>query len=572
MATLSAHLVTCASFANSSFSASAASSNTSPLRLPSKIARHVLAVSLLVLVVLGAAAPGLAATYTVNSTADSGTGSLRAALGMAANGDTINFKLPYPATITLTSGYLEISTDVTISGPGTAYLFIDGGRASQVFQVDSTVTGVGATISGVTIENGFNSTSSGGGISNYGTLAVTDSSLVKNGGGFLYGGGIYNNGTMTVSNCSLVDNESSTGGGGIFNDTGGTMTVSNSSLSGNESVGLGGGIGNVGMLTVTDSTLSGNVLELEGEGGGIGNGGTLIMSNSTVSGNIAYPFKAFPGQGGGIFNDGTATISFSTIVGNAAYSEQGNSGGGISQTGGTLTLKSTLLANNSAAGNCSGAGTSDGYNLSDDSSCTFLTATGDQNDVTNAATYLGPLQNNGGPTSTIALLGGSPGSTAINAIPVSPTNECTDAFGVIVTTDQRGVTRPQGSGCDIGAYELAPQVTAAPSSVAFGSVKVCQTKKETITLIDDGPTLVQIGPITIIDVIGNPGDFSFRTYSTDNILGPKKGHSFTIAVEYSPTELAPESATLNIVTNAPGSPLQVPITGTGIAAPKCKVE
>ncbi len=376
---------------------------------------------------------------------------------------------------------------------------------------------------------------------------------------------------MTVSNCSLVNNESSAGGGGIFNDTDGTMTVSNSSLSGNESVGLGGGIGNLGMLTVTNSTLSGNILELEGEGGGIGNGGTLIMSNSTVSGNIAYPFKAFPGQGGGIFNDATATISFSTIVGNFAYSGGNNGGGGIFQSGGTLTLKSTLLASNSTGGDCSGTGTSDGYNLSDDTTCTFLTATGDQSDITNAATYLGPLQNNGGPTSTIALLGGSPGSTAIDAIPVSPTNDCTDAFGVIVTTDQRGVTRPQGSGCDIGAYELAPQVTAAPSSVVFGNVKLCQTKKETVTLIDDGTTQVQIGPITIIDVTGNPSDFAFRTYSTNNILGPKKGHSFTIAVTFSPSELTPESATLNIVTNAPGSPVQVPITGTGIAAPKCKL-
>jgi hypothetical protein len=128
------------------------------------------------------------------------------------------------------------------------------------------------------------------------------------------------------------------------------------------------------------------------------------MSNSTVSGNIVYAFKDFGGQGGGIFNDGTATISFSTIVGNAAYSEQGSTGGGIFQYGGTLTLKSTLLANNSTGGDCSGGGTSDGYNLADDSSCTFLTATGDQNDVTGAAIYLGPLQPNGGPTQTIALL------------------------------------------------------------------------------------------------------------------------------------------------------------------------
>ena len=61
---------------------------------------------------------------------------------------------------------------------------------------------------------------------------------------------------------------------------------------------------------------------------------------------------------------------------------------------------------------------------------------------------LGPLQNNGGTTETHALLLGSP---AIDHIPVA---DCTDLDGVPITTDQRGVARPQGAGCDIGAYEL----------------------------------------------------------------------------------------------------------------------
>jgi len=392
----------------------------------------------LLLVLLGALSAGARAQLTVTSAADDGSaGTLRYEIAKAAAGDTITFAPSLNGTITLDctdNGAITLSQNVTIAGPGANNLTISGTGACQVFHVNSGVT---ATISGLTIANGYNSAGSGG--------------------------GIYNNGTMTVSNSSLVNNESSLGGGGIFNDTGGTMTVSNSSLSGNESVGLGGGIGNLGMLTVTDSTLSGNISEIEGEGGGIGNGGTLIMSNSTVSGNIAHAFKDFGGYGG-IFNDGTATISFSTIVGNAAYSEQGGTGGGIFQYGGTLTLKSTLLANNSSNStgeDCSGTGTSNGYNLADDSSCTFLTATGDQSNVTGAASYLGPLQNNGGPTQTIALL---PGSTAIDAIPLSA---CTDASGNPVIADQRGVTRPQGASgnCDIGAFEVqqTPTANACPS-------------------------------------------------------------------------------------------------------------
>ena len=115
-------------------------------------------------------------------------------------------------------------------------------------------------------------------------------------------------------------------------------------------------------------------------------------------------------------------------------------------------------------------------------------------------------------------------------------------------------------------------MSASPSSVDFDDVELCRAKKQIVTLQDNEATLVQIGPISFIDVTGNPSDFTFLTYSTDGILGPNKGHSYTIAVEFSPSEEAPESATLNIVTNAPGSPVQVPITGTGIAGPKCKSE
>jgi hypothetical protein len=120
-------------------------------------------------------------------------------------------------------------------------------------------------------------------------------------------------------------------------------------------------------------------------------------------------------------------------------------------------LKSTILANNS--GNCSqtGYGTfiSDGYNLSDDGSCSgSLTQPTDKN---NTPAGLDPkgLQNNGGPTQTIALL---PSSPAVDAIPVA---NCTDTNGNPVSTDQRGVSRPQGPNCDIGAFELVQNVPFA---------------------------------------------------------------------------------------------------------------
>ncbi len=130
----------------------------------------------------------------------------------------------------------------------------------------------------------------------------------------------------------------------------------------------------------------------------------------------------------------------------------------------TITFKNTLIANNTG-GNCfqdaGGTFVSDGYNLDNDGSCLLINLT----DLHFSSTGLaaGPA-NNGGSTQTIALLAGSP---AIDAIPVVPINNCTDIDGNPVATDQRGVSRPAGAGCDIGAYEFVPVV---PQVVPFASM------------------------------------------------------------------------------------------------------
>jgi hypothetical protein len=91
--------------------------------------------------------------------------------------------------------------------------------------------------------------------------------------------------------------------------------------------------------------------------------------------------------------------------------------------------------------------TSDGYNLSSDKSCKF----NNSGDLNSTNPRLGRLQNNGGPTQTMALLPGSPAIDAGNA------SGCTDGRGRLLKTDQRGKPRPDkedhGVGCDIGAYE-----------------------------------------------------------------------------------------------------------------------
>ncbi|MCA9968285.1 MAG: hypothetical protein KC423_28765, partial [Anaerolineales bacterium] len=199
----------------------------------------------------------------------------------------------------------------------------------------------------------------------------------------------------------------------------------NSTFSGNSVDDFGSGIYNNGPLAVTNSTFSGN---FGSRGGGIYNSaGTLAVTNSTFSGN-------YPSYGGGIFNDS-----------------------------GTANLAGNVFAAGSGGDNCTNSGTinDNGYNLSDDASCGFSGTSAD-----NATLNLGTLADNGGPTQTHALLSGS---DAINAIPYD-TNisnngtawTCNDADPF---TDQRGVSRPQGSGCDSGAYEATvPDVSITPSS------------------------------------------------------------------------------------------------------------
>jgi hypothetical protein len=184
--------------------------------------------------------------------------------------------------------------------------------------------------------------------------------------------------------------------------------------------------------------------------------------------------------GGAIWNNvayALTTIRNSTVAGNSA-----GAGGGVhAEYFNAFQFAGALLANN-VGGNCAGrlAGTSQGYNVSDDSTCAFA-GTGDQNGVTPGA-GLDPkgLQNNGGPTQTIALL------------PTSPAVDLVPAASCSLTTDQRGTTRPQGKGCDAGAYEL---VQTVPFSSFSGHLVVTNGKlhgfvlTSQFTLDSDAPAL-----------------------------------------------------------------------------------
>jgi predicted outer membrane repeat protein len=267
-------------------------------------------------------------TLTVTNNFDSGAGSLRAEIAAAQSKDTIVFALGQaPQVITLTSGELDITQDLTIQGPGAGLLAISGGNTSRVFQVDGATTKV--TLSGLTITQG-----------SYG--ATTISGL---------GGGILNNGsTLTVSGCTLSGNVASDSGGGIGNL--GTLTVSGCTLSGN----LGGGIFSRGTATVTGSTFTGNTANAGVGGGGISNAyGQMTITDSTFSGNSAPAYflnghLLIGGVGGAIGNfsftgySATMTVKGCTLTGNSA-----TVGGALENTdNATLTVSGCTVSNNSA--------------------------------------------------------------------------------------------------------------------------------------------------------------------------------------------------------------------------------
>jgi hypothetical protein len=430
----------------------------------------------------------------VTTLADSGPGSLRQAI-LDANDtpgdDTITFKVT--GTIQLARALPNLSSNIDMQGPGAGSLTVrrNTGGAYRIFTVDRGATVV---LSGLTITNGYSSGLDSAGISNRGTLILNDSTVSYNyseGGVYIAGTGIENTGTLTL-NSSTISNNYSDSGFGILNS--GILTLNNSTVRDNYSDYLGGGISTQGTLTLNSSTVSNNYCNDSGDG--IVNGGTMTLNYSTVSGNRGGSYPSTPGisnygtallnsstvsgNDAGIVNYDTALLNSSTVSGNGA----GLRAGGITNVAynrdATVILLNSTIANNTVSssertssqiytGQQSGgtgratvqfrntiiSGGGERPNFFADAGGTFVTeghnlsndASGDLNpeldDLPSTDPLLGPLQDNGGPTFTHALLEGSP---AIDA------GDNTDA----PDWDQRGEGFPRivNKTIDIGAYEV----------------------------------------------------------------------------------------------------------------------
>jgi hypothetical protein len=458
-------------------------------------------------------------------------------------------------TLTLSNSVVS-GNNATVAGQG-------GSGGGGIANASSgTVNVINSKISGNTAR--FFNSGEGGGIGNlaFGAVNVTDSTFSSNSA--LAGGGISNlRGTVTVSNSAFSGNSSSSEccgseGGGISNDFPGTVTITGSIFSGNSAVdGFGGAIENIGLsVVVNSSTFTGNTATGDpqvrgGVGGAIENEGVLTVNNSFFSGNSAA-------DAGGIYNIGEATITGSTFSTNFANAGRGvienatlftaetvsnctvsgnvaitaGSGipangffnfvgtaninnstfsgneGGISIQFGTTNVENTISAGNTLSDVTSAffdGFTSLGHNLIGKAAFTTGFINGVNGDQVGSMASpinpkLGPLQNNGGPTPTMALL---PGSPAIDA-----GDDSVLGSPLFLTTDQRGPGFPRKSGLhvDIGAFEVQVRVQAPVQAclkdIITGNVfQFDSTGKYKFTRCSDGFMVSGTGVVTLVNGI-----------------------------------------------------------------------
>ena len=435
-----------------------------------RLSQRPLALALALALASSAPLASLAATISVKTADDAGSPTdctLRQAI-VSMNTGALSGGCLNPGAVAFgTNDTINFDTGAFPNGSANAITLADAGT-SQLVITDASLT-IDASANGhVTIQRPAGAATNfriiydnapAGGSLTLNHLTVSNG----NASGTPYCNGKHGGGGICITQADLALNNSTVSGnyavgysGGILSRSG-NVTLTSSTVTNNASSMFAGGIyvfNNT--LTLTDSTLSGNTanaVPLSYGGGIFSQSANIILSNSTLSGNSA-------GYAGGIWSwTGNVTLTNSTLSGNAGRTAAGSIGnaGGIWAAGGNVALYSSTVSGNSAPSNNGGIFSGAGGpslpvqainsivagNVAPNGDLNSALTAGSTNNVIGGDPKLGALANNGGPTLTMLPLAGSPvidaGSDGAN---------CPAA-------DQRGVSRPQGPHCDIGAVELA---------------------------------------------------------------------------------------------------------------------
>jgi hypothetical protein len=370
--------------------------------------------------------------------------SLRQAIAQAnENGEPDTINLEQGCTLTLYDGSYSngqgnngmpiITSEIIVNGNGGTIERATNGGAPE-FRLFQVISGGNLTLNNLTLMGGSltdpHRPTACGCIYNSGSLTLNHITLTNNRAG--EAAGICNRvgATATISASSITNNVNTfvTDGGGIQNE--GTLTLTDTLIASN-AANRGGGIYNKSSLTVLRSTFASNLSNLDG-GGLYNDDGDVLLANSTFYGNTAS------GNGGAVFSV-TQTTRYLTIINATVYKNGADEGGGLFLPGGNpAVISNSIIATSIMGGNCSGSFTDEGNNLrwpTTDASCV-----GNYGDP-----KLNPLGRNGGLTPTIAL--------RLESAALDSADDTICSADPINSVDQRGISRPLGDHCDIGAYE-----------------------------------------------------------------------------------------------------------------------
>lgn len=419
-----------------------------------------------------------ATTFVVTNLNDPGAGSLREAIdnsNLSPGPDKIVFSEGLIGTIVPNLGDYFIGDDVEIIGPGPDKITIDADDKSGIFFISDGIdeTSKIIKISGLRLINGTR-VGHGGIIANFENLTVENCEFIHGDSTIVSGGAIDNTRLLTIKSCLFENNRAlSDQGGAIFNESLGIILAIEDSEFRNNKAAYGGAIQNNGSTInhirntlFSGNTSTGSAGAIRNEQGTIkeisnctfyNNSNSGVDSGGAIANNLGLIEKIInctfghnsSDYGGGAISDGGVTnISFTTFADNQAGT------GGAIEGGSSTRIRNSILAFNTPD-NCIGTISDFGGNYSNDSSCGFF---GDNSEI-----ILGPLMDNGGPTETMALLGGDPENGA--TVNCDALDDMGNPTGIPVGIDQRYFPRPFGARCDSGAFEAQPTASVTITKV-----------------------------------------------------------------------------------------------------------